>query len=257
MDPKKVDAITNWPTPTCICDIQSFLGFANFYQNFIANFAKLIVHMTRLTHKGTTFHWNSAAQTAFDALKVAYTTAPVLQHFRPDRPITLKADASDFALGASISQPDDNGILHPVTYYSRKLSRAEVNYKIYDKELLAIVTAFKKWRAYLEGAFHCITIFSDHKNLEYFSSTKILNQRQERWAQLLANFDFVIHYKPGKSTGKIDALSCQSDYRLEGGESIPQALLKPHHFAAFAHLAATSSLHDPELRQCVISWTTH
>ena len=123
----------------------------------------------------------------------------------------MEADAFDFALGAIISQPDDNGKLHPVTYYSHKLSLAEVNYEIYNKEFLAIVTAFKKWRAYLEGAFHRIAIFTDHKNLEYFSSTKILNQRQARWAQLLANFDFVIHYKPGKSNGKADALSRQLD----------------------------------------------
>ena len=104
-----------------------------------------------------------------------------------------------------------------MAFHSRKFQLAEINYEIHDKELLAIVDAFKHWRRYCEGATHQIQVFSDHQNLEYFATTKVLNRRQARWAQELDGIDFRIYYRPGTQNGKPDALSRRSEYRLEKG----------------------------------------
>jgi len=137
-------------------------------------------------------------------------TEPILQHFDPEQPITIETDASDYAIGAICSQPDAKGILHPVAYYSRKLKDPECNYDIHDKELLAIVDALRKWDTYCKTTGPKITILTDHKNLEYWNTKKDLNLRQARWGERLANYDFVIKYRPGKLAGKPDILSRES-----------------------------------------------
>ena len=153
MDPKKVETILSWATLKSVHDVQSFLGFGNFYHLFIKNFSEITAPLTSLTHKDKVpFKWNSQAQSSFKALKAAFTTAPVLAHVDPGRPFIIETDASDFALGAILSQYQDDGLLHPVAFYSQKFSSAEMNYHIYDKELLAIITAFEQWRHYLDGA---------------------------------------------------------------------------------------------------------
>jgi hypothetical protein len=87
----------------------------------------------------------------------------------------VETDASDFALGATLSQIGANKKLHPNAFHARKFSHAEINYKIHNKELLAIVDSFKAWRRYLEGSLHTVQVFTEHKNLEYFMTTKVLN----------------------------------------------------------------------------------
>jgi len=230
MDPEKVEATLTWPTPKCVKDIQSFIGFANFYCRFIKDFAKVVAPLTRLTKKDTAWLWNTTTQNAFDTLKTAFTSAPILKYFNPELPIIVETDASDFAIGAVLSQKDNTGILHPIAYFSRKFIPAELNYEIYDKELLGIVEAFRVWRAYLEGAQYQITVITDHKNLEYFTTTKVLNRRQARWAETLGNYNFIIKYIPGTLNGKPDALSRRSDYHpKEGGDTIEgQVLIKPN-----------------------------
>ena len=229
MDPKKVSAIVDWPEPTNVTQLQAFLGFANFYRRFILNYSKIATPLTRLLKKDRKFDFDDDARQAFQRLKTMFTTAPVLAHFHPDRPSTIETDASDFAIAAVISQPDNNGVLHPIAFYSRKLTPSELNYEIYDKEMLAIVTAFKEWRAYLEGAAHPITIYTDHRNLEYFTETKVLNRRQARWSELLANYNFTIVYRPGKSMGKPDAMSRRHDFSegSKASDAPAHTLLKP------------------------------
>ena len=129
----------------------------------------------------------------------------------------METDASDFAIGAVLSQRDEENRLHPVAFHSRKFSPAEINYEIHDKELLAIVEGFKHWRRYCEGTEHQVQVFSDHQNMEYFTTTKVLNRRQARWAQELAGIDFRIYYRPGSQNGKPDTLSRRSEYRPEKG----------------------------------------
>ena len=98
-----------------------------------------------------------------------------------------------------------------MAYFSNKLSPTEINYEIYDKELLAVVRALERWRPELEGTIDPISIITDHKNLEYFMTTKVLNRRQARWSEFLSRFNFVISYKPGKQGGKPDSLTRRSE----------------------------------------------
>jgi len=120
-------------------------------------------------------------------LKKALIMEPILQNFNPERPVTIETDASDYTIGAICSQPDKKGILHPVGYYSRKLKDPERNYDIHDKKLLAIVDALRKWDTYCKTTGLKITIFTDHKNLEYWKTKKDLNLRQAWWGERLAN----------------------------------------------------------------------
>ena len=164
--------------------------------------------MNQLTHKTSKpFIWNSYAQKSFDHLKKAFTSAPILVHVDPSCPFIIETDASDFALGAILSQYQDDQLLHPVAFYSRKFSPAEINYDVYDKELLAIITAFERWHRYLHGAQHQITVLCDHWNLQYFTTTQVLNWHQAWWSLFLSDFDFTITYRPGSQQGKSDALS--------------------------------------------------
>ena len=152
MDPAKVQTVLDWGTPKNVKDVQSFLGFANFYRRFIKNYSEIAAPLTALTRKDTLFTWWTSEEKAFKQLKVAFTQAPVLINLDPKEEILVETDASDFALGAVISQKGKEGRWQPVAYHSRKLSPAELNYEIYDKELLAIVDAFREWKVYLQGS---------------------------------------------------------------------------------------------------------
>jgi len=219
MSNEKVEAVLSWKTPNSLTEVQSFLGFANFYRRFIQGYSRVARPLTELTKKGDgrEWSWTPEAEEAFQELKRRFTTAPILAHFDATKPVIIESDASDFALGAILSQRDAENRLHPVVFHSRKFTPAEINYEIHDKELLAIVDAFKHWRRYCEGAINQVEVFSDHQNLEYFTTTKIVNRRQARWAQELAGIDFKIYYRPGTQNGKPDALSRRSEYRPERG----------------------------------------
>ena len=214
MDPKKVETVQQWQTPRCIKDVQSFLGFANFYRRFVAGYSRIAAPLTALTRgnqKEFAFPWTegSAEQQAFQTLKLAFTTAPILAHFDPDREAWLETDASDYVVAAVLSQKDTQGILRPVAFMSKKMSPQECNYEIYDKELLAIIRAFEEWHPELAGTpvEDPIRVITDHKNLEYFMTTKQLNRRQARWAEFLSEFNFRITYRPGRLGTKPDSLT--------------------------------------------------
>ncbi|KAG5721949.1 hypothetical protein E4T56_gene18387 [Termitomyces sp. T112] len=143
MDSTKVNAILNWPSPRNVKEVQSFLGFANFYRCFIDNHSGITKPLNRLTQKDTPWDWDSKCQSIFLLLKKAFTSAPVLRHFDPSLPIVLECDASDYAIARILSQSNLGGKdLRPVTFYTQSMILAELNYNIYDKELLAIVEAF-------------------------------------------------------------------------------------------------------------------
>jgi len=143
--------------------------------------------------------------------------APILAHFDAQKPVIIETDASDFAIGAVLWQRDSKGRLHPVAFHSRKFQPAEINYEIHDKELLAIVDTFKQWRRNCKGAVHQVQVFSNLQNLEYFTTTKILNKQQVRWAQELVGINFQIYYGPEIQNGKPDVLSRRSEYCPEKG----------------------------------------
>lgn len=228
MDPAKVKAITSWPIPTSVRDIQVFLGFANFYRRFIKNFSQIVGPITRLLKKDTPFVWDLAPQSAFKALRHAFTSEPVLFHFDPAKPCFVEPDASKNALGAVCSQPDDQGILHPLAFFSRSLTPPERNYHIHDTELLAAIEGLEHWRHYFAYSEHPATILTDHKNLEYFSEKRALSQRQIRYAERLSKFKTVVVYRPGIQNGAADALSrMYTPKEGEGSDTIHAALLPP------------------------------
>jgi len=232
MSQNKVKAVLSWPQPTSLTETQLFLGFANFYRRFIQNYSQIARPLMELTKKTEKWSWKREAGEAFEKLKQRFTTAPILAHFDPAKPVILETDASDFAIGAVLSQPDEEIRLHPIAFHSRKFTPAEINYEIHNKELLAIVDTFKHWRQYCEGATHQVQVFSDHQNLEYFTTTKVLNRRQARWAQELAGIDFKIYYRPGAQNVKPDAQSRRSEYHpAKGGiekQPITSVLGKNH-----------------------------
>jgi hypothetical protein len=156
MDPAKVATVQEWPEPQNVKDVQSFLRFANFYRRFVKGYSQIVAPMTRLTRKDTRFLWSAECSQSFETLKKAFTTAPVLRHFDYERQIIVETDASNYVSAGILSQYDDEGILHPVAFFSKKHTPAECNYEIYDKELMAIVRAFEEWRPELEGALHPI-----------------------------------------------------------------------------------------------------
>lgn len=229
MDPAKVAAVADWAVPRRKKELQSFLGFCNFYRRFIKDFSRVARPLHRLTGD-VEWEWGLEQQLAFDELKLRITSEPVLIIPTDDGPFRVEADASNFATGAVLSQKGTDGKWHPVAYHSKSLSEAERNYEIYDKELLAIVLALEEWRQYLLGARHTFKIWSDHLNLTYFREAKKLNRRQARWFTELQEYDFTLHHMPGSVMGRPDAISRKAG--LERGEKDNEGLvmLKPELF---------------------------
>ena len=199
-----------------------FLGFANFYRRFIADYSRIVKPLTSLTGKNITFNWGPEQEDAFAKLKSAFTSAPILRFFDFTKNAVVEPDASDFALGSILSQYDDEGILHPVAFHSRQLTKAEINYDTFDKELLGIVESFKVWRHYLIAATDETTtrVINDHDNLTYFLQKQQLSRRQYRWAEFLSPFKFKIFHRAGRLSAKPDALSRRSDYHMHDGDGL-------------------------------------
>nr|CBN81752.1 Pol polyprotein [Dicentrarchus labrax] len=223
-DPAKIQAVADWPSPTTRKQLQRFLGFANFYRRFIRNYSKVAAPLTKLTSVKVPFAWSPEAENAFLALKELFTSAPVLHHPDPSLQFVVEVDASDTGVGAVLSQrsPKDQK-LHPCAFLSRRLSPAERNYDVGNRELLAVVVALQEWRHWLEGAALPFIVWTDHKNLAYLRSAKRLNSRQARWALFLDRFVFTLTYRPGSRNAKPDALSRQADPETQ--ETEPETIL--------------------------------
>ena len=179
--------------------------------------------------KGQPFIWSAEAQASFDKLKSLFTSAPILHHFDPELPATVHTDSSGFAVSGIVSQPDADGILHPIAFWSRKCIPAECNYDIHDQEMLAIVECFKHWRHYLEGSKYPVRVRSNHKNIEIFMSTKILNRRQARWAEFLSGYDFVLDHISGPKNPADGPSRCPDylkDVDIPSGALIPPKALR-------------------------------
>ncbi len=223
MDPDRISTVMDWPEPERLRELQSFLGFGNFYRRFIREYSRIAQPMTRQlrTANGQRFQWTPEAQAAFQALKKAFTEEPCLRHFDPEFPIIIEVDASGFAMAAILYQ-EFEGRRHPVAFWSRKMSPAEENYGTPDQELLAMVKCMEHWRHYLEGAKYPIMVRSDQDSLRYFNTTKQLNRRQARWSLDLQKYDFVVVHRPGK-TNPADAPSRRADYARAAYKKIEDA----------------------------------
>ncbi|KAJ9516332.1 hypothetical protein QJQ45_001063 [Haematococcus lacustris] len=194
VDPDKVRAIVDWPVPSSLTQLQSFLGAANFVRKFVHNFSAISAPLTDLCGKlSATFPWHSwpdHERLAFYELKAAVANVPMLRLPDHTQPFQVYCDASLQGVGAVLMQDG-----YPLAYLSKKLSSAEVNYTTGEQEMLALVTACKEWRCYLEGV--PFTLFTDHKPLISLPTQKNLSRRQARWMELLSRFDFKLEYIPG------------------------------------------------------------
>ncbi len=159
MDQSKVKVIQDWPAPHCVKDVQSFLGFSDFYRQFIVNYSDMTVPLTCLTHKNMSWNWSNTCQEAFNLLKAAFTLVPILCHFDLALHPIVEMDASDYAIARVFLLRTDKGDIHPIAFYSHMLTGANLNYDTHNKELLAIYEAFC-------GASHrTYTQFSHKSNL--------------------------------------------------------------------------------------------
>lgn len=216
VDPAKVKSILEWKAPTSVKGVRSFLGFANFYRCFVDGFSSITAPLTKLTKKDSVWRWGPEENEAFEQLKKIFSTEPVLAQWDPERDTVLEADCSGYALGGCLSQVDKHGRLRPVAYYSKRLSGAEANYPIHDKEMLAIITCLQEWKAELRSVAKPFTILSDHKNLDYFMTKRLLNERQARYYDVLQQFNFILKWRPGNSCERPDALSRRDQDKPHG-----------------------------------------
>lgn len=216
VDPTKVKAIVEWQAPTTVKGVRSFLGFANFYRCFVDGFSDLVGPLIALTKKNSEWKWGADENNAFERLKRIFASKPVLAQWDPDRETIVETDCSGFALGGCLSQIDKNGNVRPVAYHSRRLSSAEVNYPIHDKEMLAIISCLQEWQAELQSVSKPFTIFTDHKNLSYFTTKRLLNERQVRYNDLIQRFNFVLKWRPGNACERPDALSRREQDMIKG-----------------------------------------
>ena len=259
MDPVKLDGIAKWPSPTKVRDVQSFLGFANFYRRFIPNYSNIAQPLINLTKKNVPWTWDTPHNKAFSTLKSLFLSQPTLQLPNPSRPFALATDASKFASGAILLQTDSNGDWHPCSYLSQLFSPAERNYDIYDRELLAIIRALKTWCHYLHGSPFPVRVFTDHKNLTFFRSPQHLNRRQARWLLDLTDFDLQLTHIPGSQLAGPDALShCPNLLPATNSDNDDVTLLPPSLFihvidSALSSRIASSSSSDPLVLQALQS----
>uniref|UniRef100_A0A3B3BMY4 Gypsy retrotransposon integrase-like protein 1 n=1 Tax=Oryzias melastigma TaxID=30732 RepID=A0A3B3BMY4_ORYME len=252
MDQGKVDAVLQWPQPKSVRELQRFLGFANFYRRFIRGFSTVAAPLTSLLKGGPRqLHWTPAATQAFENLKSRFSQSPILHHPDPTSQFIVEVDASNTGIGAILSQRHGQpGKTYPCAYYSRKLTDAERNYNVGDRELLAMKAAFGEWRHWLEGASLPFIVLTDHRNLEYIRTAKRLNPRQARWSLFFSRFRFQITYRPGSKNGKADALSRIHDITPDAPadpEPIvpPTLIVAPVQWDIITELAQVNEQHPP------------
>ncbi len=203
----KVQAINEWPIPITKKHVRAFLGLSGYYRKFIPNFSEIAHPLTALTKKSmpNTVVWSEACNEAFVALKKCLANEPVLRAPDFDRKFILQTDASQFGIGAVLSQVDDYGDEHPTLYLSRKMLSREQNYSVAEKECLAIVWAIGKLQYYLFG--HRFIVVTDHKSLQWLEKFKASNNRLMRWFLALQPFEYDVVYRKGSANGNADALS--------------------------------------------------
>ncbi|KAF8755556.1 hypothetical protein RHS01_05060 [Rhizoctonia solani] len=228
MEQKKIEAITSWPEPKTVKQVQAFLGFVNYLCQFIPKFSTVACPLHNHTKKDSQWSWGNTEEEAFQELKSLVTKSPVLVPSNPDLPYFLEMDALGVAMGAILSQRGPDNWLHPIAYMSKSFSGAEANYNTHDKELLAIIKALEEWLIFLEAMNKPIQVFTNHRNLEYWMQACTFNRRHARWRVFLSNFNFEVHYCPGKQSGKPDALSQRLDYLDSISE--PEVMLPPEVF---------------------------
>uniref|UniRef100_A0AAV1VM28 Reverse transcriptase domain-containing protein n=1 Tax=Peronospora matthiolae TaxID=2874970 RepID=A0AAV1VM28_9STRA len=200
-DPEKVSSICSWPTPKNPTELRQWLGLANYLHKYTKDYAGSIQPLSSLLKKDATWSWRPEHQAAFDAVKKSLALAPVLILPDDTQPFHVVCDASDFAIDCAIMQFDHEGRERDVSYQSRQMKPAEKNYPVHDKELLAMRYALIKFRVHLLGE-RMFALYTDHASLRTAMKSPHLSQRMARWLSFFDGYNFVVHYKPGKTKKK-------------------------------------------------------
>lgn len=222
VDKAKIEVIDKLPPPSTVKGIQSFLGHAGFYRRFIKDFSKISKPLCQLLEHNRDFNFDDACLKAFEILKKALVSAPVIIAPDWEKPFELMCDASDFAVGAVLGQRKGK-FFHSIYYASKTLIDAQINYTKIEKELLAVVFAFDKFRSYFVGAK--VIVYTDHAAIKYLIDKKDAKPRLIRWVLLLQEFDLEIKDRKGIENQVADHLS-----RLQGNDKIPEENAITEHF---------------------------
>ena len=206
-DPKKIDTVKQYPVPVDVTPVRQFLGLTSYYRRFVADFSKIASPLHSLLKKDAQFQWTISCQEAFERLKEALVTSPVLAYpqFRSEHPFIVKTDASAKGLGAVLAQQQADGQVHPIAFASRSLTAPERNYAITELETLGLVWALKIFRAYLLG--HRCIVFTDHAACTSLLTNQHPSPKLARWAMVIQELDLDIRHRAGKSNLVADALS--------------------------------------------------
>ncbi len=210
VDHEKVKAVSDWPVPTDVKSLRKWLGLANYMHRYAKGYAQMAKPLTDLLRKDAGWDWSTHCQAAFDAIKQSLLQAPILALPDYTRSFQVVCDASDFAIGCALLQQDSESRTRVISYQSRQLKAAELNYPVHDKELLAIKYALLKFRVHLLGGKPFV-VYTDHASLRTAVNSPHLSQRMARWLAFFAEYDFKVEYKPGKENILADALSRRPD----------------------------------------------
>ena len=202
---RNVEAIQQLKTPVCKRDIQRILGVIGYFRRFVPNFSILSAPLTNLLQKNVKFVWNVECEESFKKLKAIICNPPILRLPNFNKPFKLAVDASSIGIGAVLLQEDDNSIEHPISYYSKKLSKCQCNYSTIEKEAFALISAIKHFSVYLE--YGKVIVYTDHNPLVFIHRYKNNNSKLLRWALILQPYDLDIVHIAGRKNVLADFLS--------------------------------------------------
>uniref|UniRef100_A0A1A8MG90 ribonuclease H n=1 Tax=Nothobranchius pienaari TaxID=704102 RepID=A0A1A8MG90_9TELE len=203
----KVRSISDFPVPKTRRELRRFLGVVGYYRCFCQNFATVVHPLTNLLSPKVPFRWSEAAQSAFASCKLLLTSAPVLKAPDLAKPFAVEVDASQVGAGAVLLQNDEDGVVHPVAYFSKKFTSCQSRYSTIEKETLALLMALQHFHVYVGVGGEPLTVYTDHNPLIFLSRMFNQNQRLMRWALLLQEYHLDIRHKRGSENVIADCLS--------------------------------------------------
>ncbi|GFX53575.1 retrovirus-related Pol polyprotein from transposon 17.6 [Trichonephila clavipes] len=203
--PSKTQAVQNFPQPQTPRQLQSFIGLTSYFRKFIPNYARIARPLSDLLRDNVKFKFGPTEIASFQELKNILSENPVLHVFQQGYPLELHTDASSLGFGAVLLQKSDDGLFHPIHYFSRKTTVQQEKYSSYELEVLAIIEALKKFRSYLLGTK--FKIITDCDAFQKTMHKKDLPAKIARWALMLEEFDYEVYHRPGRQMKHVDALS--------------------------------------------------
>ena len=244
IEEEKVKGVLDWPILKEVKDIQRFLGLANYYWQFINDFTVIARSLYDIVKKDQKWKQAERQKEAFRELKERFTKEPVLAALDLDKKIRMEVDILDYTIGEVLSMECEDERQRPVAFLSKSLNKTERNYKIHNKEILAVIKELENWKYLLEGTKFKFEVWTNHKNLEYFMKVQKLNRRQAYWALYLSRFDFILKHVLETKIGKADRLSKRQDQKIGVGKNNEnQVFIKDH----WIHSLAKVVIEGPEV----------